>query len=440
MRCRALASIAFAIAIAAITWCVRLLGKLQLGDWFVLHESRGFEIPVAYATLQTSTSIHVKPPNTADQPPAVGQTSHLPQATTAIKSEMTSTASTSSSTPLVLTTSLPPTRRQVEPWHSATDCIGADHLVAFEPVLSDADANRVFLKLLFAGDLTEVLIFNRYKSLGHIPVPRAIRMFDWYHVFQPGFSGNLSHPSPATIFCSAGELAQCWEAVRHLPRLKDAEKRVLAIGNKDTRLSENKKWVTQLLGSHLFSNIFYEAKDIPMQGVSVLPLGLSTLYLQHFKPAWIFEAIAQSNFKDKDKAVLACWGSRWKGLDKMIKSRRQALRFVDSNCIGKRRTIEAEAYWRELSRYRFLLTPEGHGVQMPKVAEALLVLTIPIVQRNPAFEDLEQRFAWPLAMVDQWEEITPGRLQAWHVQLAPKLEPFRKHLMPSQWFADILNA
>merc|ERR1712183_175781 len=143
---------------------------------------------------------------------------------------------------------------------------------------------------------------------------------------------------------------------------------------------------------------------------------------------------------NKDKSMLVCWGSRWKGLDMIIKSRRQALRFVASSCLGKRRSLQPQEYWRELSRYRFLLTPEGHGVQMSKLAEALLVLTIPIVQRNPAFEDLAQRFSWPLAFVDKWDEITPSRLQAWHNELAGRLESFRRHLLVTQWFADITNA
>ena len=38
-----------------------------------------------------------------------------------------------------------------------------------------------------------------------------------------------------------------------------------------------------------------------------------------------------------------------------------------------RRMIAAEVYFTELSKYKFLVAPRGHGIQSPKFLEALLV-------------------------------------------------------------------
>merc|ERR1712129_47036 len=80
-----------------------------------------------------------------------------------------------------------------------------------------------------------------------------------------------------------------------------------------------------------------------------------------------------------------------------------------------------------LSRYRFLISPWGDGVQSPKTIEALLVLTIPIVKRGsfPVFDDLV-RAGFPLAVVDEWSDVTAARLGHWWRTLGPRLGGFRR--------------
>merc|ERR1712060_602235 len=70
---------------------------------------------------------------------------------------------------------------------------------------------------------------------------------------------------------------------------------------------------------------------------------------------------------------------------------------VDSNL------VQPLEWWNEISKYKFLLTPNGCGVQTPKQMEALWVLTIPIVRRGPfaAFDDLVQ-YGFPMVVVDEW--------------------------------------
>lgn len=87
-------------------------------------------------------------------------------------------------------------------------------------------------------------------------------------------------------------------------------------------------------------------------------------------------------------------------------------------------------YWEELSRYRFLLAPTGDGIWTPKVTEALLVLTIPIVQRGPfpLFDDYV-KLGFPIVVVEEWEEVNPEALARWWTKLSPRLRSFRDHCM-----------
>lgn len=83
-------------------------------------------------------------------------------------------------------------------------------------------------------------------------------------------------------------------------------------------------------------------------------------------------------------------------------------------------------YWRMLPSYKFVLSPSGLGAQSPKTFEALSTLTIPIVHSsNIAYKRLRDE-GWPLAVVDDWNEVTPRRMNEWWKSMSPKLEATRR--------------
>merc|ERR1712157_693929 len=96
-------------------------------------------------------------------------------------------------------------------------------------------------------------------------------------------------------------------------------------------------------------------------------------------------------------------------------SRVQAERWLESEAAAmagvERRTIPPASWIVELTKYRFLLSPMGDEIQSPKMTEALLVLTVPIVQRGPytTHDDLVQ-LGWPIVVVDEWREVTSTNL------------------------------
>eukprot|EP00958_Prasinococcus_capsulatus_P006643 scaffold624_cov402-Prasinococcus_capsulatus_cf.AAC.80 len=81
-----------------------------------------------------------------------------------------------------------------------------------------------------------------------------------------------------------------------------------------------------------------------------------------------------------------------------------ALPFID------RRMVGIYEYFRELSKYKFLIAPHGGGIQSPKFLEALMVLTIPVTKRYGCFEQL-QEYGMPIVLVDEWQDITEELLR-----------------------------
>merc|ERR1719464_2489312 len=88
--------------------------------------------------------------------------------------------------------------------------------------------------------------------------------------------------------------------------------------------------------------------------------------------------------------------------------------------------IHPYEWYLHLSRFRFMVSPMGDEIQSPKVVEAMLVLTVPIVQRGPyTVNDDLARMGFPLVVVDEWWEVTAERLRDWWQALSPRLVSFR---------------
>jgi hypothetical protein len=109
---------------------------------------------------------------------------------------------------------------------------------------------------------------------------------------------------------------------------------------------------------------------------------------------------------------LAAWGERWKHLDKIIEDRMLLDSFLDNHEFLERKFIPFDQYWQQLAKYKFLLAPQGQGIQAPKLAEAWMVKTVPIATKNPCFIDLKN-LGYPLVLLDDWTEVTLSNLEVW---------------------------
>jgi hypothetical protein len=69
--------------------------------------------------------------------------------------------------------------------------------------------------------------------------------------------------------------------------------------------------------------------------------------------------------------------------------------------------------WREKTRYAFVVSPHGHGLDCHRTWESLVLGNIVIVKRS-SLDALYEHL--PVVIVDDWEEITVDNLQRWHAQ------------------------
>merc|ERR1711908_199521 len=120
-----------------------------------------------------------------------------------------------------------------------------------------------------------------------------------------------------------------------------------------------------------------------------MPIGLTENYYRRIAPQ-VNAAINSTSIatKTRQPCVLAAWGAsatnhggavdRSESIDTRALADELASRCPE---LVDRRRIPWDQYWTELKTYRFMLYPQGDGVQSPKYAEAILTLVIPIALR-----------------------------------------------------------
>jgi hypothetical protein len=86
----------------------------------------------------------------------------------------------------------------------------------------------------------------------------------------------------------------------------------------------------------------------------------------------------------------------------------------DNPCVEfLREKIPRLELWREKTRYAFVVSPHGNGLDCHRTWESLALGNIVIVKRSPLdalYEGL------PVVIVDRWEEVTTVNLRRWHAQ------------------------
>jgi len=303
-------------------------------------------------------------------------------------------------------------------------------------------------------------------------LPGLMARFEWYLPNRPssryGAVERRHARDPRTV----------WAWPTELPRLLQVAKqdfdpshqnRVVVFAGEDLHMSvafgDGNTTRTAGVISQLrkyFGRILYASLDIPDPFVRVLPIGLTEHYTRHSVPDAAVDAIVSASISGdaKPKMALAAWGTyhdmeaAWRYKDKMpnsiylaFESRVRARRWgqtaqarragVDVRSVED--SIHPRDWFRELSRYRFLISPLGDGIQSSKTIEALMVLTIPIVQRGPfPVNDRLRRMGFPIVVVSNWEEITLERLHEWWTLLSPRLAQFRHNCVSTDAYWRII--
>eukprot|EP00929_Paragymnodinium_shiwhaense_P094155 TRINITY_DN54583_c0_g1_i1.p1 TRINITY_DN54583_c0_g1~~TRINITY_DN54583_c0_g1_i1.p1 ORF type:complete len:419 (+),score=43.97 TRINITY_DN54583_c0_g1_i1:302-1558(+) len=270
-------------------------------------------------------------------------------------------------------------------------------------------------------------------------------------------------PDPCTVFATPF-------AVRRLlmSALKDFDSshnnRTVVFAGSDQLLSEafggnpNMWSATTELMRKYFKNVFYMAKDVEVEGVTAMPIGLLEHYLrQDYVAESAKAAITRASLTTSTKRhniLLALGGhgdyktnktdmydARKASFDSRRAARRWGFSLAGQELGVDVRSVKPADWWEELASYRFVVSPFGDGIQAARTIEALFVLTIPIVQRGkfPVHDDLV-KLGFPLVVVDDWSEITTPKLHEWWYNLAPRLEAFRRDCLSADGYWRLVTS
>lgn len=94
--------------------------------------------------------------------------------------------------------------------------------------------------------------------------------------------------------------------------------------------------------------------------------------------------------------------------------------------------IPQEDCWRMHRDFAFEASPQGNGMDCFRTWEALALGTVPIV-RTSSLDRLYRGHRLPVAIVEDWSEVTPERLKQWAEDLVPQLDTTRHKLSADYW-------
>ena len=121
-------------------------------------------------------------------------------------------------------------------------------------------------------------------------------------------------------------------------------------------------------------------------------------------------------------------------------SRREVLAVIRNieGVILQPRRVAPELLWIRHAGHAFVISPRGNGLDCHRTWEALLLRSIPIVKHS-TLDELHSGF--PIAIVDDWGEISLAAMQKWRDQLQDRFTPqmFQK-LTHGYWAARICAA
>lgn len=119
-----------------------------------------------------------------------------------------------------------------------------------------------------------------------------------------------------------------------------------------------------------------------------------------------------------DKTVLCAISIATDGRRRPIGlNRRQIVATLETNGICNQ-SLSAQEYYSSLPSYKFVISPEGNGIDCHRHYEALIAGCIPIVEDHPGIR--EKYKGCPILFTKDYSEITPEYLEQVHEQMLHK--------------------
>jgi len=105
------------------------------------------------------------------------------------------------------------------------------------------------------------------------------------------------------------------------------------------------------------------------------------------------------------------------------RNRRTILATLQANGI-QNTPLSPDVYFDTLPLYKFVISPEGNGIDCHRHYEALLAGCIPVIERNPVIE--EKYKGCPILYTNDYSEITPAYLELKYEEMKTQTYDFSR--------------
>lgn len=125
-----------------------------------------------------------------------------------------------------------------------------------------------------------------------------------------------------------------------------------------------------------------------------LPIGLSN---KRYQKEDIF--IPLTSESNKKNMILASFDLESNPKRKNMKDKLSSIK-----TITKMAYMDKSSYYKVLSEFKFVISPEGNGIDCHRTWEAMLLKSIPILEKNIATEYFE-KIRLPVLLVNSWDDL-----------------------------------
>jgi hypothetical protein len=260
-----------------------------------------------------------------------------------------------------------------------------------------------------------------HRGLPPSQVPAYFKQFDWVLGFSWGWH-NINE-IPKYMYIRADLLDDTLDFVTDSSI--DFSSSTIVFAGEDTKPSFfGREKILKLLSR--CRDILWEANDF--KELKTFPVALSEYYLRGYSKMFLelmTEKIPKTNL------VKCSFGGVWPELSEVVPDRIELLRMLRNTSFVKNTVTEIPTYLQGLATSNYLLCPEGAGVQSPKVMEALLLGTIPVVTQNNTTADLSGR-GMPLLILESWNSLTKTMLEDHLSVMSGRVQDFKSEVLLDQ--------
>ena len=159
-----------------------------------------------------------------------------------------------------------------------------------------------------------------------------------------------------------------------------------------------------------FDNIFLEALKYEHPNIKTWPMGFIFSYVKDFNKNVFSKLINCSYNIQKEKLIGTAFGNQWPKLSNRLSDRINILEAITHNKLIENFYCDISEYHIKKSQYLYFASPQGNGIQSPKIYESMMCETIPVLTDAPYARQLRDLHNLPIYIIDEWENLNENHL------------------------------